>query len=208
MPELFDESELVAFTDAPSLTESETLTDMGRNLFKIDTFILEAEAAVKRAKEFREELTMKKLPDYMRKIRQDSIGLDEFGVDLKLENFYHANIAADWEPEKRKEAFDYLEEIGEGDLVKCVLTIPFPRYMMKVALWLQTVIKSIFYEDDEGEKIPMPESDVEMTVPWNTLTAWMRGQLESGEPVDLDKIGGKVGYVVKIKERKETKKRK
>lgn len=211
MPELFEEADaIVAFTDAPSENEAEKLTSYGRTLFEIDTTILELEDRLKAAKEAKTELTQKTLPDYMIKVGQDRIGLAEFGVDLVLEDYYHANISSDWEPERRQAAFDWLESRGHGDLVKCVLTVPFPRFMLAAARWLQQRLREMLipdeYTDDTGQHFP--EALVEMTVPWNTLTAFVKEQVRAGNEIDLEMLGATVGKVVKIKERKDSKRKK
>ncbi len=40
-------------------------------------------------------------------------------------------------------------------------------------------------------------------VAWNTLTAWLKERVTGGLAVDLEKIGGTVGHIVKLKPRKK-----
>lgn len=213
--------EVVGFTDAPSEGESRDLTTMGRELFMVDSNISALESQLEAAKVRRKELTEKELPDYMMKVGQDLIGLPEFGVDLELDYYYHANIAADWEPEKRQTAFDYLASLGEEDMIKAEFTILFPKYMLPVARWLAEQVKKlkpkmeISEEVGSGKKrtvrkvmrtVDIPEAVVGLSVPWNTLTAWLKRRLQAGEEVDLDVLGATVGRIVKIKEREQPKK--
>ena len=44
---------------------------------------------------------------------------------------------------------------------------------------------------------------VAMGVPWTTLTALVKEQVEQGEPVPLDTLGATVGQVAKITKRKK-----
>lgn len=185
---------------------------MGRQLFDITVKIAETESLLSSLKETKQEYERKKLPDYMTKVGQDKIGLPEFDVDLVMEDFTHANISSDWEPERRQKAFDYLEVRGDGDLIKCVLTIAFPRYMLWLARAVQRVLEGLRFPNEaspEDDEVSVPPSEMEMTVPWNTLTAFCKEQLKKGQPLDLEVLGCTTGKIVKIKDRnKQPKKRK
>lgn len=200
-----NDEELPAFTDAPDEKESRRLTELGRELYAVDQAIQQAEALIKLKTARKLELTMKELPDYLKSIHQDKIGLSEFEVDLVMENYYHANIKADWPSEKREEAFTYLEDIGSGDLIKTEVVFLFGRKDLKKVRWLQAFIETLrhYLAKVGGEPADIPEPTVGMTVPWNTLTAWVKEQLEGGLGVDLEKVGATVGQVVKIKPRKK-----
>lgn len=220
-----DVDEVVGFTDAPSADESRSLTEMGRELYGVTSDIANLEAQLEAKKARRKVLTDEELPAYMQKIGQDSVGLPEFGVDLQLENYTHANIAADWEPERRQAAFDWLEEHGHGDLVKTEFTILFPRFMLPAARWLAEHVRTlrptiqIAEETIAGKgknkvvtkklvdrEVEIPEAVVGLGVPWNTLTAWAKGQLKAGEELPLDVLGVTTGQIVKIVERDKPKK--
>lgn len=215
-----DDEEVVGFTDAPSESESLELTKLGRELYQTDSDIQRLERELEERKARRKELTDKELPEYMGKIGQDNVGLSEFGVDLVLENYYHANIAADWEPERRQAAFDWLEANGDGDLIKTEFTIMFPRFMLPVARWLQTHVETLrpllksTEETGSGKKkrrvqvekeYDIPEATVGLMVPWNTLTAWAKRKIEAGETLPLDVLGVTTGRIVKIQERDKPK---
>lgn len=219
------DDEVVAFTDAPSEGESRSLTEMGRDLYAVDSTIAQLEEQLETKKARRKVLTDVDLPAYMLKIGQDSVGLPEFGVDLVLENYTHANIASDWEPERRQAAFDWLEEHGHGDLVKTEFTILFPRFMLPAARWLAqhvgtlrptvTIVEEtvagkgknkVVTKKPVDREVEIPEAVVGLGVPWNTLTAWAKGQLKAGEELPLDVLGVTVGQVVKIVERDKPKK--
>lgn len=215
------DEEVVGFTDAPSEDESKDLTTLGRELYATDSEIQRLEQQLEERKDRRRVLVEKELPDYLTRVGQDSVGLPEFGVDLVLENYYHANIASDWEPERRQAAFDWLEENGDGDMIKTEFTILFPKFMLPVARWLQTHVKTlrpkmtVSEEIGSGKKkrktqvekqVEIPEATVGLTVPWNTLTAWAKRKIEAGETLPLDVLGVTTGRIVKIKERDKPKK--
>lgn len=137
------------------------------------------------------------LPTMFQEANIDKLGLPAEGnlpaYDTELKPYYHANISSDWPPEQREEAFSWLTRHSHGDLIKSVVVITFPREEVKKA-------KALVQKQQKLGR----SAQIEMTVPWNTLTAWLKEQVEkfmSTPP--LDKLGATVGRVVKLKPRKE-----
>lgn len=197
------------FTAAPSEDQSTRLTKMGQELWSVDARIVELEHELEQKKQRRVELVQKELPEFMTQIGQDKVGLAEFGVDLVLEPYYHANIKAEWPDEQRQEAFDWLENNGHGDLIKCQVEFLFPRYLMDLAKWFVEAVSKIkipatfVKKKGKGTPVPaIPEPTLKQTVPWNTLTAFVKEQVEKGEQLPLETLGATVGQIVKIKQRK------
>lgn len=210
--DVIDEKDVVGFTDAPSVDETRTLAEMGQELFSLDREKADIKKRLEEIESRRQVLTMRELPEYMTRVGSDNIGLPEFNADVVMEDYYHANIAADWEPERRQKAFDWLEKNGHGDLIKTEFSIMFPRFMLPVARWLQEHVKTLrpvlkmtvlsgkkkVMKEQEFE---IPEADVNLTVPWNTLTAFVKEQVTKGAKLPLDTLGATVGKIVKIKPR-------
>lgn len=194
-----------AFTDAPDEGESLRLTELGRELYEVDAAIKAAEALIEEKSKRRLEITMKELPDYMRKIGQDRIGLNEFNVDLVMESYYHANIKAEWPEEQREAGFAYLEEVGSGDLIKMNVIFSFGRNEILRVKWLLGFVRTLqhYLGEAKVEYENVPDPLVTKGVAWNTLTAWLKERITGGLSVDLEKIGGTVGTIVKIKPRKK-----
>lgn len=198
----------IDFTDAPKTDEIEELSKLGVKLVNLDAEIEYLNKKLEEVKKQRLQVAMIELPEFMTKVGQDKIGLagvGERGVDLVLENYYHANIASDWEPERREAAFKWLEESGNGDLIKTVLSMAFPRReydRARVTYDLLCGLINMLMDAGLMEGEP-PEPKIEMTVPWNTLTAFVREQTEKGEALPLETLGATVGRIVKIKPRKK-----
>lgn len=193
--------DVVGFTDAPNKRESQKLTRLGSELYELDVKIDDLEEQLSSSRERRRELTEKLLPDYMTSIGQDRLGLAEHDVDVVLEDYYHANISADWEPERRVAGFDWLEKNDGGDLVKVLVTVAFPRGDLMRARALEQ--KIVEWGEESNSPIPTPE--VTMSVAWNTLTAWVRDRISKGAALPLETLGATVGRVAKLKKRKATK---
>jgi hypothetical protein len=137
------------------------------------------------------------LVDLMQEAGTDHLGLPAQGnlpaCDAKMRPYYHANIAADWEPEKRQAAHDWLEREGHGDILKATVRVQFGRRDLAAARELEAELRSMGLHPD-----------VQVDVPWSTLTAWLKEQVEKYHRTPpLDLLGAKIGSVVKITERRE-----
>jgi hypothetical protein len=134
------------------------------------------------------------LPSLMMDAGVDHVGLPPTGnlpgYDAKMTPFYRANIAASWDQDKRAKAFAYLEEIGAGDLIKTEIGIALPREQREQARQLL-------------EQLSAYSPSVKEAVHTGTLTSWMKEQLQDGQSVDLELIGGETGTTVKLKPRKK-----
>lgn len=114
------------------------------------------------------------------------------GFCAKLRPYYKASISADWPEERREDAFAALEESGGGDLVSHVYTISFGRG--------DKARSETFREYLQMSGIMF---DVRLGVPWNTLTAFIKEQIEKHKTVPpLDRLGATVGRIVEIKPEK------
>lgn len=147
------------------------------------------------------ELKHKTLPDIMLNLDMDKYGLASAGVDIVLSDYAKANISADWEPEKQEEGFAHLEELGVADIIRTQVTFSFSKDQYAHAMTVVAMLNLMAERIDEfgGTEIPVPT--VKKSVPWNTLTATLKELHKKGVAVDLEKIGGTLGNIVKIKSR-------
>jgi hypothetical protein len=174
------------------------------------------------------EMKKKTIPEFMEKVQVPSITVDPEVVGnvsypaftAERKPFYSANIAADWPPTLKEQAFAYVEKMGYGELMKTFVTFAFPRDLQPAvvpflkackSLKLVAVVEEV---NAKGKKVKrrrefdVPVPEVEKTIHSGTLTKWLREQVENeGNVPDLDKIGGFVGTVAEIKEVKEKKPR-
>lgn len=199
-----------AFTDAPSEGDSLKLTRLGQELAELDAEELRLKTELEEKAQRRRTIQMKELPELMRQIGQDHIGLPDHDVDVVLEAYYHANIAADWPDEDRQRAFDYLIERGDGDLIKVTLQYDFRRNQLEDAQWARNTLKMMQrFAAELGLEVgnEIPEPTIRTGVHSGTLTAWLREETESGRGVDLAILRATVGQIAKLKARKERKRK-
>jgi len=192
----FAQSERVVSSD--KLEKVRELVDQARDFEK------EIEDLEERLNNKRKELHAlyhETIPAIMSDIGTDRVGLPPKGnlpgVDVKLQRFYSANIAAAWPEEKRQAAFQVLEKTGNGDLIKTQLIFSFPREERKKAVAAYKAFMKQ-YKKAGGE--------VRESVHSGTLKAWLKDQVESGKFLSqetLEAIGGTVGHIAVLKERKE-----
>jgi hypothetical protein len=155
-----------------------------RNVAKLSERLTEA-------KRMLDHTLTRDLPELMDKAGIPSITIEDgshnFTVSVKTS--YNANIAATWDAERRKTAFDWLDRNGHGSLIKTEVVTNFPRDDR------DEVANFIGYLDMEGYSYLKREG-----VHSGTLSSWLREMITSGRTPPLDVIGGYVERVAKIKE--------
>lgn len=188
-----------AIATNPPRLDGDKLIELREMVIAARDLELEREALNEKLKEVNskldgpEGLYFKKLPTFMAEIGLTSMTLEAEGnlpaYVATASPYYKASISAEWPEEQRKDAFKYLESEDAGDLIKTEVTIAFPREQRKLALQFQKVARK------------WGEATVKEAVAWNTLTAWLKDQVEEhGYMPQLDKIGGTVARIVKLKE--------
>ena len=181
---------------APSEDKLEKVRTFLREARDIDRQIMDLEDALKVKNARKLELIQKELPDLYDEAGIDNLGLPAEGnlpaYDCKLGPYYKASISADWPEEDRAKAFAYLEKQGASDLIKSTYVVLLPRGKRAIAIKVEAALKKLGVEFSE-----------KLDVPWNTLTAWLKEQVEKHKTTpELDLLGATVGRVVKLKERK------
>lgn len=172
------------------------LSDKATELRDVELEIATLEERLSTLNTRKYNIEREELPELMGEAGVDSVGIPASGnqpaLDLKLRPFYKAGIGAEWEPERRQAGFDYLDEVGAGDLIKTGLIVAFAREDREEAKTLLKQLRKL------GHK---PE--IKQDVHWATLTSWLKEKSEAGDDVKLDLIGGQVGMIVKPTPRKK-----
>lgn len=165
--------------------------DLERELADLNEMVSERSAKIL-------DMKMKSLPDLFAEAGVDNIGLPAEGnlpaYDVELKPYYKANIAVDWPDDKRQTAFAWLDDNGHGDLIKSMFVVSLGRDDRTRAKKVEKAL----------EKLGVPFS-VELGVPWNTLTAFVKERIEKHkESPPLETLGAIVGKIVNLKPRKES----
>jgi hypothetical protein len=197
MQKLWEKSAVAAAL--PTEEKMQTAQQMAQDLYTLDSSIIALEQSLETAKKQRLEIVHRTLPAYLDSIGIDRLGIGGAEVDLVVENYYHANIPED----KREEAFSWLEDNEHGDLIKTVLTVQFHRGEMEIATEVARRIKAFI----EAKGVPDRPIDVKKGVAWNTLTAFVKEQIEEGMVLPLEILGATIGRIVKLKPRNKSKRK-
>lgn len=154
------------------------------------------------------KLRTQTIPDYMNEVQVPAITVARDGnmpgFEARRVAFYSANIPAKWPDSQKKEAFEYLKNIGHDDLIKTEVTFAFPRGVTQkeIAAFIKSA-KRIKVSTGRGKskvELEIPPAEVSRGVNGRTLTKWLKNQVENeGFVPDLNKIGGFVGAVAELK---------
>jgi hypothetical protein len=154
--------------------------------------IKDAELAVAEKKKQLSDLSTKTLPELFAQNNVPSITIGAEGnmpeMTMESKPFYKAVL-----PDDSDQGLRWLEKNNAGDLIKRVFTVKLPLNSGKQAKALRAFVQKLdlAYEEDE-------------TVPWTTLTAFVKERIEKlKKPVPLDILGAIIGRVVKIKRERE-----
>lgn len=112
--------------------------------------------------------------------------------EIEITPYYHAVIPED----TADEAYEWLRKRGHGDLIKAAYTVEFGRGQEKQQAAFEKLLNA--------KKIAF---SYKFGVPWNTLTAFVREQIEVRKAaLPLKLLGATVGRVAKVvKQKKERK---
>jgi hypothetical protein len=168
----------------------------------LDLEIQDLEGRVSTKKKELLDLRYKGLPDLFMAAGVSRVDIGPHGnmpaYEAKMTDHYHANISTSWPEDQQGQALDWLEDNGQGDLIKRTIEINFGRNENKL---FTSVMKAL-------QKLPAlaDRIKVQRGIPWNTLTAWLRERYKNNEElgdVDLRRLGAIVGKVVNVKPAKE-----
>jgi hypothetical protein len=111
--------------------------------------------------------------------------------EVEVAPYYHANIPE----ETAEQAYEWLRKKNHGDIIKAQYTIEFGRGQDKAQKSFEALLNK--------SKIPFT---YKYGVPWNTLTAFVREQIEERKAtLPLKLLGATVGRVAKVVKQKKGK---
>lgn len=224
--ELAEDAEKIELGAVPTDQQMTALRDKCRELVDADAAVRKLEADLEAAKKKHLALAHKELPELFGKFHIDNFGIPdagEFGVDLKLTPYFKANILSEWPEDQKEAAFDHLEALGGGDIVKTEVKFTLGRGQTELARTIVAMIRTLGEAMEVEGVRDIPSPSVSMGVPWNSLTSFVkerhtyegsdvfRSLVEQAEEngdeppisMDLTILNATVGEVVKIKERKK-----
>jgi hypothetical protein len=185
--------------DAESVPVGDTseVARLARDLAQMDSVIEALEYQLTERKARRKKLAEIDLPAAFDNAKVDRMGIPEWEVDVVLKPWVHANLPKD--PALRQDAIKWLDDNGHADILRVFVSVEFQKGDFERARALEDHIRE-WARDNKVNVSPTSEE----TVPWNTLTAFIKGLLEKGEVVPLETLGAAIGRVAKVEQRKKT----
>lgn len=165
-------------------TDLSTLSNLAKRQLQIEQEIEELEAKLKTKKEEHRQVSQIDLPEALSECGMSSFKLDN-GASVTVKPFYNCSIPK----EHYSEAMAWLRDHGHGDLIKNTVSVDFGRGEDdKAAQFKAELINNgTSYKDKTG-------------VHPQTLRAFVREQVESGQSLPLDILGVFIGQQTSIKE--------
>lgn len=184
----------------PTKDKLETIQAYAEQARDLELEIENLSEEIKKRRETLNDIYGNKLPMLMDEAHIDSMGVppkgNKKGADFELGNYYSASIASSWAEEKKEEAFGILKKYKAEDLIKTEVSAKLPKGSLKKAKALVTAAKKL------GIVVLIKKS-----VHAGTLTAWVKeiyiDKKKTLPKSDLEKIGGSVGRIVRLVDRKE-----
>lgn len=161
-----------------------TLSSLAKKQLELEQEIEDLETQLKNKKDEHKQVSQVDLPEAMSECGMNSFELST-GQKVSVKPFYNCSIPK----ERYHEALHWLRDQGHGDLIKNTVSIDFGRGEdSKAAEFKAELInKGTSYTDKTG-------------VHPQTLRAFVREQVELGQPLPLDLLGVFIGQQTSIKE--------
>jgi len=160
----------------------EALSSLCKELLEQQEMVANLEEQLKTVKDKERELSEEKIPNKMHELGYNKIEL-KTGEKLEIKPFYAAKIPS----ERVQEAFQWLRDNGQGDLIKNNVSLTFGRSQDNEAKSLVDELKSKGYNVNQVEKVePM------------TLKAFVREQIEKGQNIPSDLFGVYIANKTKL----------
>jgi hypothetical protein len=175
--------------DSQNLPSDQGLSKVSRlaeELIDKEEEVKEAEARLKILKEQARDIAERQLPDAMAEVGMAKFVLTD-GSEVTVKPYYSAKIGDD----KRDECFNWLQDHGHEALIKDEVSVTFNKGEHERAEEFKTQL--------EQQGI---EYNGKMGVHPQTLTAFVREQVESGAEFPLELFNVYIGQIAKVKRSK------
>lgn len=180
------EEEMLADSQLPSDQGLGKISTLAERYTDLDEEIKDAETRLKILKEQAREIAEKQLPEAMAEIGVAKFTLTD-GSEVTVKPYYSAKISDD----KREECFTWLQDHGHEALIKEDVVLSFNRGEHEKAEEFKAQL------DQQGM-----EYSGKMGVHPQTLTAFVKEQVESGAEFPLELFNVYIGQIAKIKRSK------
>ena len=162
--------------------ELDSLSSLCKEMLEQQEMIANLEEQLKTAKEKERNLSEERIPNKMSELGYSKLQL-KTGEKIEIKPFYAAKIPTD----RVDEAFQWLRDNGQGDLIKNNVSLTFGRSQDNEAKALVDDLRNKGHNVKQVEKVePM------------TLKAFVREQTEKGNSIPSDLFGVYIANKTKV----------
>jgi len=180
------EEDMMADSQMPTDQGLGKISTLAEEYTELDDEIKDVETHLKLLKERAKNIAEKQLPDAMAEIGVAKFTLTD-GSEVTVKPYYSAKIS----DEKREECFGWLQDHGHEALIKDEVVLTFNRGEHEKAEQFKAQL------DEQGL-----DYSGKMGVHPQTLTAFVKEQVESGAEFPLELFNVYIGQIAKIKRSK------
>lgn len=164
----------------------ERIKFFGEKQRKLTKQIAETENNLSMLKENLRRVMEQDLPEAMDEVNMQKFVLDD-GTAVTVKAFYAASIPED----RKEEAFEWLKEHDFDGMIKADVKVTFGKGEFAIAQSFVNFIRGF------NEKAIDPE--YKESIHWQTLRAFVKEQIEGGQPLPLDMFGVFVGRKAELR---------
>ena len=186
-------AEVQSNPNLPDLGKVNELQKIGSKLLEVESKIAALENELEELSQLRKELRQQTLPDMFDSAGVDIIGIPDSGVNLVLDKWASASLPKD-DPEP---GLKWLEDTGNGGLIKTTLSMEFGRGELEEAKKLEQYLRQKTNREITLVRKVHPQ----------TLSAFVREKYFENDykdgSVPLKLLGANVGRIVNIKKKRK-----
>lgn len=183
---MFEEDSAVSAAEAVSTDGLKSIATLARRIRETEEEIKRAEEFLKSKNEALRKMTDEDLPSVLEEMGVKSFTLDD-GSKVTVTALYGASIPSD----KKEQAFEWLRENGYDDLIKNDVICTFGRGEDDKAAEFAEAARARGLNPEQKQQVHA-----------QTLKAWVRERVESGDAFPMDLFGAFVGQRATIKKGK------
>ncbi len=175
------------FDEADALTKvstetSKNLSNLVRQLRKVEDEIEDAENHVKSLKAEKHKLSIDTIPALMDEMGMERLDVD--GVTVNRKMIVHASIPL----ARREEAYTWLRENGCDDIIKNVISCSFGKGQDNLAGNAIGMLREQGFDPEQKTSVHP-----------STLKAFVKERITDGKPIDLDMFGAFIANAAEIR---------
>lgn len=180
------------YAEKPQIEDLQALADLAARQSFLETRVIEAEEALRVARENFKQVAEKELPEVMDRLKLEKFTTTD-GIDIEITEKIRASLSK----KNQKAGFRWLTDNGHGAIIKREVKLPFGLGEHDAA---DRLVEFLADAEKRKEDFGVVLSVIDASsVHAGTLSSLVKGLLEDGEDVPLDTLGVFRQRIAKVK---------